>query len=981
MSVTEDTVTDLIAGYLRNQGISAVTQISDTASGRTRNQPDLEVENSGLFYGEAKWESNKWEGFGEARDYGKEIAGTEGTFLIAYPDEIKNQGIQTSFDKDLTESSLGNHDYSVAFLRRDEPTDMQEVSLQELPGWIDSNTKQRSEPEADTDEVVDVLRQMARRLNDELESAPEENLFRNVLGASTDDEDEREAARETAGFLLINQITFYRVLSHYIDEFDEIDPESLDQPSDLSDYFQQVLEVDYTPVYQFKIVEDLPNSAMSVVQDTVKSVNGLSPENINHDVLGKVFHELIPTEARKKVAAYYTKNQTADILTDIAIESSSDRVMDPACGSGTLLASSYLQKQELLNEEFTEVDHRRFIEEELTGIDVMPFAAHLSCIHLALQAPVYETDEVNIGIADSTNLNPGDTVNPLSFVLPETAQQRGIGEYADGSKPDLEEEEIEEGSITLDADAGREMELQSSDLVIMNPPFSRQEFVSRFSPDYKEKLKTRFSRREEQIHGKMSYYSYFFFLADKFLEQDGRMAVVCPATVLNKNSDKGVREMLVEEYNVEYVFAREDAPNYSEDTDFREVLIIARKGRNDDGKNSTAFVSHDGLDIDAGAVMETAESTEAGETTYEHDYTVQRISLENLNINNLFAPFSVTNSELFDSWESVAAGLSLTTLDSIDVGRIRGIGSAGNGVMHVHPEASLNDPGGYKFGDRDMYVTDQENDDSVVAKHRHTGDTFNIPRDHIVPNLRRYSGRQKINLSDIPEYAILDDDWSGGDRYMSLTDEPTIPDKWSDRVDSRLGHISLVRRVDLTAPGTHHLAYYSEDKRLYPDMMWVLPNANSEEAKLLTAWFDSTFGWLQSIFDRIETRGGWIEWHGYIVDKYRVPRPSALGDDDRTREQIIESFDAVKNTDAPSLVKQLALNAKEEYLTDEQLERIDEALDMTDAIGDEFEPRRKLDKGILTATNIPENNHDDFLNKLYSDMVNEIVALKLMMDS
>ena len=216
---------------------------------------------------------------------------------------------------------------------------------------------------------------------------------------------------------------------------------------------------------------------------------------------------------------------------------------------------------------------------------------------------------------------------------------------------------------------------------------------------------------------------------------------------------------------------------------------------------------------------------------------------------------------------------------------------------------------------------------------------------------------------------------------MQFTDEPKIPDKWSDRVESRIGHIALVRRVNITAIGTHHLAYYSKDKRLYPDMMWVLPDANKEEAKLLTAWFDSTFGWLQSLFNRIETEGGWIEWHGYIVDKYRVPRPSAFGDSDEVRKQIIDTFDDIKDAEAPSLVKQLALNAKEEYLTDEQLDKIDEALDMTDTIGDEYEPRRRLDRGVLTAANIPEDEQSDFLDKFYSDMVIEIVALKLMMNS
>jgi hypothetical protein len=65
MSVTEDSVTDLMADYLRKSGIKAVAQISESfPSGRS--QPDLEVTNGGLFWGEAKWEKDKWEGFGRA---------------------------------------------------------------------------------------------------------------------------------------------------------------------------------------------------------------------------------------------------------------------------------------------------------------------------------------------------------------------------------------------------------------------------------------------------------------------------------------------------------------------------------------------------------------------------------------------------------------------------------------------------------------------------------------------------------------------------------------------------------------------------------------------------------------------------------------------------------------------------------------------------------------------------------------------------
>ena len=979
MAVTEDTITDLIASYLRDNGVNAVTQISETGpSGR--DQPDLKIENGGLFYGEAKWESNKWEGFAEARDYGQEIPGTEGTFLIAYPDDIKSKGIQQSLGQNIADS-LGRYDFSVAFLRRDSPTDIKKVPLKELSDWIQNNIKQRGTPEADTDEVVDILRQMARRLNDELQTAPEENLFRNVLGASTTDKEERQAARETAGFLLINQITFYRVLSYHFSEFDEIDADSLESPSDLGDYFEDVLEKDYTPVYQFRIADDLPESALSVVQDAVKAVNGLRPENVNHDVLGKVFHELIPQEARKKVAAYYTKNQAADILTNLAIDDAADTIIDPACGSGTLLATSYLRKRELLEDDFNEESHRRFIEEDVTGIDVMPFAAHLSCIHLALQAPVYETDEVNIGIADSTGLKPGDVINPLSFVLPESEEQSGLGDFAGGDSPDKQDVVVEAGSLNLDADVGREMELTTKDLVIMNPPFSRQESIARFSTDYKDKLETRFDRRKELLHGKMSYCSYFFFLADKFLDSGGRIAAVVPSTVLNKKSDSGVRKMLVEEYDIEYIFAREDAANYSEDTDLREVLIIAQKGKSED--SSTAFVSHFGFDFDPSDVRTVAENMAGGETHYSDDFTIQKASVEDLNIHNLFAPFSVTNPELFSTWETVASGLELSTLDSLDMKIIRGIGSAGYGVMHVHPEASLNDPNAYRFGDRDHYITEEEKDNVVVAKHRHTGDTFEVARDDLVPNLRRFSGRATADLSEIPEYAILTDNWEDGDRYMGLTDEDNIPSEWSSRVRSRMGHTALVRRGNVTAPSAKHLAFYSEDKRLFPDMVWVLPNVTNERGKLLTAWFDSTFGWLQSIFNRIETEGGWIEWHKYVIQEFKVPTLNGLGEDDgEDRGTLLNAFDEVKDEPADSLVYQLGQCAPKSEFNNEELNNIEEAYDdLRDQIGDGFEARRALDKAVLDISGMDESDQDEFLNKFYADMVREIVSLKLMMGS
>ena len=113
-----------------------------------------------------------------------------------------------------------------------------------------------------------------------------------------------------------------------------------------------------------------------------------------------------------------------------------------------------------------------------------------------------------------------------------------------------------------------------------------------------------------------------------------------------------------------------------------------------------------------------------------------------------------------------------------------------------------------------------------------------------------------------------------------------------------------------------------------------------------------------------------------------MPMLSSFADNDDQRKELIETFDAVKIAEAPSLVRQLAWNADRGFLSDEQIEEVEEAFDgLSDEIGDEFEPRRELDKAILSAANMEDARQEEFLDKFYSDMLVEIVSLKLMMDS
>jgi 23S rRNA G2445 N2-methylase RlmL len=110
----------------------------------------------------------------------------------------------------------------------------------------------------------------------------------------------------------------------------------------------------------------------------------------------RFFHDLIPFEVRKILAAFYTHPVAAEILADLTVGSWDEIVLDPACGSGTLLVSAYKRKMSLYQKlhGFKDLDaiHKKFLENDLTGIDIMPFAAHITTLNLATQDIEQETN-------------------------------------------------------------------------------------------------------------------------------------------------------------------------------------------------------------------------------------------------------------------------------------------------------------------------------------------------------------------------------------------------------------------------------------------------------------------------------------------------------------------------------------------------------------------------------------------------------------
>ena len=108
---------------------------------------------------------------------------------------------------------------------------------------------------------------------------------------------------------------------------------------------------DYQAVFDFKVLDDLPQTheMVEALNIVIQTIIYSHIAEIKQDILGKIFHGLIPTEIRRHLAAFYTSNEAAALLASLAIERWDETILDLACGSGTLLTEAYLRKKNLAN--------------------------------------------------------------------------------------------------------------------------------------------------------------------------------------------------------------------------------------------------------------------------------------------------------------------------------------------------------------------------------------------------------------------------------------------------------------------------------------------------------------------------------------------------------------------------------------------------------------------------------------------------------
>ena len=412
----------------------------------------------------------------------------------------------------------------------------------------------------------------------------------------------------TAGLLLIDAMVFHEVVASFHRDVPTLSTllSSQNIKKELENAWQYIIQrINYEPVLEIalNILRNMP--AGPYIDRELRRLANLSYDIassrvlLRHDLFGRIYHSLLLGDLAKYYATYYTSIPAARLLARLLVNlpSSLDvsiipptyngeplKVVDFACGSGTLLSAIYkeIDARHRIEAEELMVDalHKYLIEEGIWGFDVLHHAVHLAAMALFLHNPIPVSGSklfaLRLGkIGENAYLG---SINFLSS--PTLAQDMMLtGEVARGQEV-----------VSVSKKEARPIELPRFHICIMNPPFTRSVggnlLFGSLPKEERRELQRELSRllREKNISGigQAGLGAVFVFLADKYLEEGGRIGLVLPRAVLTGVSWWKVRELLMNKYHIEYIITSYETNNqwnFSENTDLSEILLVARKRR------------------------------------------------------------------------------------------------------------------------------------------------------------------------------------------------------------------------------------------------------------------------------------------------------------------------------------------------------------------------------------------------------------------
>ncbi len=383
--------------------------------------------------------------------------------------------------------------------------------------------------------------------------------------------------------------------------------------------WEQILAVDYKPIFEpaLACLLALPDEVETEwVLETLRCAADSCAHALGaleYDVAGPIYHRLL--ESARYDGSFYTTPPAAMLLARLALSHvdcdwrdpeaiARLRIIDPACGTGTLLLAAQHAVRDLhsatTNDRTSiEMVHLEMVQRVLHGLDINRHAVQLAACNLTLSSPRVDYHRMPLYTAKHGVLPDGDAERAWAGSL-ELLLQDSPGELAlDLGRPKAEEE-IETGRSEGEQ-FGKDIS-DPFDLVIMNPPFTRNDIRNRqLTPEARRQVQKREQDIAERLEAQdkdaakgidqTSARTFFTPLADKILKTGARtLATVLPTTAMTAPSGQAERELLATRFQIETVITAHDPTRiyFSGNTRIHESMIVATAAR--DEAKPTRFI-------------------------------------------------------------------------------------------------------------------------------------------------------------------------------------------------------------------------------------------------------------------------------------------------------------------------------------------------------------------------------------------------------
>lgn len=282
-------------------------------------------------------------------------------------------------------------------------------------------------------------------------------------------------------------------------------------------------------------IEFISNSAWQQIIQLNQFLSSINIEGIEIEILHNLLQSSIVSAKRKVAGQFATPKKLADLLVRLTVEDKEGVVIDPCCGTGTIINQAYLLKEEY-----------EFNQDEIIN-------------------SIWASDKHSFPIQLST----------LTLAKPNN-----IGKVLNIFRADVIDLEVGENITFKDPNNGNDIikQLPSIDYVVSNLPFIKSKEIQVLNPNITE-INIFIHEQAETattLSGKSDIFAYIPFYLHQLLSENGKIGLILSNAWLGTDYGEIFLELIQNFYDIETVVISGKG-KWFDNADVVTTFLIAKK--------------------------------------------------------------------------------------------------------------------------------------------------------------------------------------------------------------------------------------------------------------------------------------------------------------------------------------------------------------------------------------------------------------------